>query len=88
MTKSLLSQMIIALTPVLVPILVMLLKKGMGALPTWTIPMTAVVLGFLIDQINGYVTGANLGGVWGAVLGAAGVGVREVLDQVRSGLKS
>ena len=86
MDKVLLGQIIVALTPVLVPLLIMLIKRGLAYLPSWTIPVAAIVLGALIDAINGWTTGANLGGPWGAVLGAAGVGVREVLDQVRKGL--
>lgn len=86
MTKQLLGQMIVALTPVLVPLLIALIKRALAYLPGWMIPVTAIVLGALLDVVNGWVTGANLGAPWGAVLGAAGVGVREVLDQARKSI--
>ncbi len=81
-----LAMAITALTPVLVPAIVAVGKALLGHIPGALIPMIAIGLGYAIDLLNHYVVGGGMGGAWGAVLGAAGVGVREVLDQVRKSL--
>ena len=56
-----------------------LLKMAMGA------PLFA--MGAALDLLNQYVLGEpSVGALWGGVLGAAGVGVREILDQARKNL--
>lgn len=80
MTPELISSFITALTPVVVPLVFSFIK---GALPRPAIPMLAVGLGALLDVVNLYVTGYHPGTAWGAVLGAAGVGVREIVDQLK-----
>ncbi len=78
-----LTQLISALTPVIIPIVLLGAKKAIAALPPWTLPILAPILGALLDVANGYLTGTSLGGVWGAVLGGAAVGLREIIDQLR-----
>jgi hypothetical protein len=81
-----LAMAITALTPVLVPVIVAAGKAMLGHIPGALIPMIAIGLGYAIDLLNHYVVGGGIGGVWGAVLGAAGIGVREALDQLKKSL--
>ena len=83
-----LSKLITSITMVLVPVLVWAAKKGMAFLPSWSLPLIAIVLGGLIDVLNGLATGSSAGPLWGAILGAAGVGLREVIDQLKKVAKT
>jgi len=83
MAEDLIPQIITALTPVLVPLLIVLAKLAIAKLPKWSLPILAMVLGVLLDVLNGLVTGTTLGPMWGAILGFAGVGVREIVDQLK-----
>jgi hypothetical protein len=75
-------QIITFLTPILVPLLLAGVKALMPKLPSWTIPMLAPLMGILIDILNAQVT-AHQSNIWVAAgLGLAGVGLREVKDQV------
>lgn len=78
--------LITALTPVVVPLAVAAVKPLLAQLPKVAVPFVAIVLGAAIDLVNAFVTGNAPGLAWGAALGAAGIGVREVLDQARNGL--
>ena len=75
--------MLIGIIPLLVPILVALAKMGIPKLPSWTLPIIATCLGALINYIASLM-GASVGPIMGALLGAAGVGVREIYDQVKT----
>lgn len=77
-----------ALIAVAVPLLISLVKAEIPKLPGWTLPILAPLLGFLVDQGLGAVGVAHAGGAWGLVLGAAGVGLREVKDQVQQRMTS
>jgi hypothetical protein len=74
------------LTPVLVPVVIALLKIGLmywGAkIPKALIPVIAPILGAGIDYITSGTLGA--GTAWGAALGLSGVGLREIVDQLRN----
>lgn len=77
-----------ALIPVLVPIVVAGLKSLVPSIPKPMLPVTGILCGTLIDLANLYLTGQGHAGAWGAALGAAGVGVREVVDQFRKSLQA
>lgn len=78
-----------ALIPVLVPIGIAGLKLVLPKLPSWTLPtIVAPVLGTLADLAMHYAGVPTLGPAWGAILGSAGVGLREIQDQVKQQLAS
>ena len=87
MNKTLISQVITILTPVVVPMVVLFVKTTV--LPflqerhKWAIPIVAVLIGAGLDYVNGLLTGMSLGVFGGAALGALGVVLREVKDQVQ-----
>jgi hypothetical protein len=71
------------LTPVIVPLIIAGVKKVLPSLPTVLLPVLGPVLGAVLDIINHVATGASTN-LWAALaLGAAGVGLREVVDQVK-----
>jgi len=78
-----LSQYLVMVIPVVVPLLIAGLKKWMiPNIPSWALPLLAPALGALADlalQASGVHTG---GVVKGALLGSAGVGLRELQNQV------
>lgn len=70
-------------TPIVVPLIIAGVKWVLPKIPTWLIPMLAPVLGGLMGVITNAATAAN-GNLWvAAALGLAGVGVREIVDQVK-----
>jgi hypothetical protein len=70
------------LTPVLVPLLIAGLKKVLPSIPGYLLPIIAPVLGVVLDLINSFAT-SHATNLWAAAaLGLAGVGVREVKDQL------
>ncbi len=69
------------LLPILTPLFIAGLKKAVGHIPTFWLPVIAPILAGLLDAANGYFTGASLGWWQSALLGLAGVGVREIIDQ-------
>ncbi|MGH7252898.1 MAG: holin, partial [Nitrospiraceae bacterium] len=87
-TIQMLSDSLTALLPVLIPVIVAKSKALFGRLPRVCIPLVAILLGAGIELINTYLTGGSLtnAGVIGGVLGAAGVGLREVFDQLRKSM--
>lgn len=76
-----------ALIPFAVPIILELVKFGMGKVPAWLLPVVAPLLGAVADIAINLGTNGSLptwGGMYaGALLGAAGVGVREIADQAK-----
>lgn len=85
MDYQFLSQLITAVTPVFVPLVVAFIKKVQSFLPKWSLPIVAAVLGSVADIVNGFVTGNSVGLLWGAVLGGAGVALRDVVNQIKGG---
>lgn len=72
------------LIPIAVPLITALLKKAIPALPGKILPVLAPVLGVVCAVGDALATGGVLDGATlgaGAVMGSAGVGVREVYDQ-------
>lgn len=70
------------LTPLLVPLIIALFKKVAPSIPSWALPVIAPVLGMLGNVITSYATGHSLNLVAAAALGLAGVGIREIKDQL------
>lgn len=81
------SSFVLALIPVLVPLLVALGKWALPKVPLWILPILAPALGALVDYLSTLATGAAANPILGAALGAAGVGVREIFDQTKGRLK-
>jgi hypothetical protein len=79
--------LILTLIPVLVPLIVALAKWGVPKLPTWILPILAPALGAALDYLSTLATGSAANPAVGALLGSAGVGLREVVDQVKGRLK-
>ncbi len=78
------SPIVTVLIPVLVPMIVSQLKKL--PMPTWVIPIMSMILGAATEVTAQLAGGAPITAsmpVDGGVLGLAGVGIREVFDQIR-----
>lgn len=71
------------LIPVITPVLIALVKVFAPKIPKVALPILAPVLGAALDIILHYAGAGSGGPLLGALLGAAGVCVREVLDQVK-----
>jgi hypothetical protein len=82
-TRDQVANLITILTPVVVPLLVAGVKQLSDRVPKLALPVLAIILGAVADTVNYYATGGGVGIGWGAILGAAGVGLREVVDQVK-----
>lgn len=75
-----------SLIPVLVPVLIALAKMAVPKIPAVWLPVIAPVLGAGIELL-GHFAGVSSGNpLVSAVLGSAGVGVREIFDQVKQRL--
>lgn len=74
-----------ALIPILVPVFLAGLKSFIPSLPKSSLPVLAPFLGALAEASMTAAGQPTLGGPpWlGAVLGSAGVGIREIVDQVK-----
>lgn len=71
--------LVIAIVPVLTPIVISLLKRFVEQIPTQFLPILAPVIGMII---TGIAEGFGIdSATTGAVLGSAGVGVREIVNQ-------
>lgn len=73
----------LALIPLIVPGLVALVKWFAPKIPTAILPILCPVLGAGIEIIAHYSGLQTTGGWGGAILGAAGVFVRETYDQLK-----
>lgn len=74
-----------ALTPLLVVLVPLLLSQGKKLLggKTWLIPLIAPALGVALNFVSALATQSQVGSSNAAVLGLAGVGLREIIDQLR-----
>lgn len=70
------------LIPVIVPLVIAGFKLGISRLPGWLLPIIAPLLGGVLDAGIAYLTGNPANPLMGAILGSAGVGVRELKDQL------
>ncbi len=71
------------LTPVIVPIVLLGVKKAMPHLGSWVIPLLAPLLGVGLDFVNTLATSHQSNILLAATLGLAGVGLREAKEAVR-----
>jgi len=78
--------LLLALIPVLVPLIVAVGKWALPKVPTWILPILAPALGALVDYLTTLAAGTIANPILGAALGSAGVGVRELFDQVKGRL--
>lgn len=76
------ANLVLWLTPIITPLAIAGFKKVLPQLPSWTLPILAPLLGMALDLINHFATGANLNLATATLLGLAGVGVREIKDQL------
>lgn len=67
----------------LIPILVNFIKKAIPEKYGWITPLLATVLGPIADFISQKATGVGVGPVAAAALGLAGIGVREIVNQLK-----
>lgn len=75
---------IIALAvPVLSPLITAAMKWLIPKLPSWSIPMICTGLGTLSAYIAQWSAGVDLSVGVAIGLGLAGIGVREILDQLK-----
>lgn len=72
-----------ALIPILTPLIVAGVKLIVPRIPRVWLPILAPVLGAALDYVAHLATGSSLNPLAGLALGAAGVGLREVVDQVK-----
>lgn len=72
-----------ALIPLVVPVVIALLKAFVPKIPGMALPIIAPVLGAVADIALHYAGVSTLGPLWGMVLGSAGVGLRELQDQLK-----
>lgn len=77
------TDLLLMLIPIAVPLLVAVAKWVLPFLPAWTLPIIAPALGALLDQVTTLASGQQSHVVAAAILGSAGVGLREIIDQVR-----
>lgn len=77
-----------ALIPILAPIVAGAIKRFTPKLPRWIVPIIPVALGALADFIMSRAGLSEGNGLMGAILGAAGVFVREVSDQTKKAVSA
>ena len=68
---------------VLVPLVVALIRQIAAFLPKWSLPIIAGALGPAIDQLLALLPTIDAVGSQSVLLGLAGIGIREVVDQTR-----
>lgn len=68
----------------LIPVLLAFAKGLLPNLPPKYLPLIAIVLGAASDALASYLSGNTPNPALGAVLGSAGVGIRELVDQLRN----
>jgi hypothetical protein len=71
------------LVGIAVPLLIALAKQEIPKLPGWALPILAPLLGAGADYLLGLAGMNNAGPLIGAAYGLAGVGLREIKDQVQ-----
>lgn len=69
-----------------VPLLIAAFKKLLPKIPVYLLPIIAPILGALGDFALSALAGVPSGGLGGALAGLAGVGVREIVDQLKQQL--
>lgn len=85
---SILLQFLPALLAVLSPIVTAQVKRVAPKVPKVLVPLTSVAVGTAAAVGLDALAGTNLGPQTGAIAGAVGVAVREVVDQFQKALPS
>lgn len=85
---EILSNILIASTPIIVPVLIAYGKQLLGKIPGPLLPLAAILLGAAIDVLNAYVLNGGVGAPWGALLGAGGIIVRETFKSVKEAINA
>jgi hypothetical protein len=67
----------------MIPVLVNYMKKLIPDKMSWTVPILAMILGPIADQVSLRATGVGVGPATAAALGLAGIGLREIINQLR-----
>lgn len=75
----------LAIIPIVTPLIIAGIKWGIPRVPTKLLPILAPILGMALDLVLHFAAGTNLNPTAGALLGMAGVGLREAVDQVKKG---
>lgn len=81
------TSLLLAIIPLVVPLLVAAAKTGINLLPKWSLPILAASFGELLNYLSGFFGGPSTTVINGVILGAAGTGLREILDQVNKARK-
>jgi hypothetical protein len=71
------------LIPAAVPLLIAVLKGLLPKIPKAALPVMATLIGAMLDIGQSYLSGHAASPILGAALGAAGVGLREIVDQTK-----
>lgn len=80
---------LLTIIPIIVPGIIALIKWAIPSVPKAFLPILAPILGAAIDLLGHFAGLAGTGtGMTGAILGAAGVAVREAYDQTRKALSA
>ena len=77
-----LGAIIMPMIAVLVPLAVAGIKKIVPNIPSPLLPIAATLLGLMATLCSNLAGATSINPMWGLLLGAAGVGVREIKDQV------
>lgn len=77
-----------AVIAIVTPLLIAGIKLLVPRIPGAWLPIIAAALGFLLDLIAHFATGTSTNGTLALLLGLAGVGVREAVDQVKKATTS
>jgi hypothetical protein len=72
---------VITLIPVVVPLVIAVIKFFLPKLPSAWLPILAPILGAAVDLVCGGTWGS--GTIMAAIAGSAGVGLREIVDQMK-----
>lgn len=75
--------LLLVIIPLLVPILIACAKSVLPLLPGWTLPIIAPALGALMDFLAALALGHQANPLISGLLGSAGVGLREIVDQMK-----
>jgi len=81
------STLLSMIIPLAVPLAIFGLKSIWDRIPKPLLPVLGPILGVAADLLLQYGGASTFGPQWGAVLGAAGVGLREIYDQVSGNAK-
>lgn len=75
--------LLVFIIPIAVPLLIGFIKFFIPKLPVWIIPLAAPFLGAALDGLAALALGNHASPLVSAFLGSAGVGLRELKDQLQ-----